>query len=479
MSVQQNRNIQYSYNFDTWKMCRDAAGGEASVKAAGETYLPRIGNQTDDQYANYKLRARFYNAFIKTIKGHTGLATRKAVVLTHGAPMKEISDNIDRKGSDVRSYIRNTLEEILTTGRCGTLVDYTKVDTEATMADTEGDRPYWARYDAEHILDWEFVDNELVYVVLREYVAQRGMAMVTGQNFRYRVLEMKDGVYIQTVYMGDETEGEVLTPMLGGQSLSFIPFIFHQTEFSEDVVPPPLIDLVNLCMSHYRLKADHMHALHYVALPTPWATGVTDDDSPTTIGPETMWNIANEGARVGMLEFSGQGVGAIKEELESQEEQMAILGARVLLPEMSEKTATASNLRSMSETSDLASMVMVLVRQINRLYDFTALWAGDNSEAEVEMDTNFLPKEMDAGMLTALIGGWQTGAYDRDVLNDNLLRAEIIDAEKDLDEMITNIESEDEERMTKAAKAIADATQASVVPGEEEEEDEEEEEKDG
>ena len=472
MPIQLDRNVQYTAHVGTWKLCRHAAGGEAAVKAAGETYLPKIGGQSDDQYQSYKERSRFYNSFLKTVRGHVGLALRKPTVVSSPESLKDIDENIDRKGSDIRNYVRNTLEEMLITGRCGTLIDYSKIDASATLADVIEDRPYWARYDAENILDWEFVDNNLAYCVLREYVNKRGLGVVTSENYRYRVLELLDGVYIQTVYIGDSTEGEVIKPMMGGKALNFIPFVFHQTEFSEEVVPPPLLDLVNLCMSHYRLKADHMHALHYVALPTPWVTGVTDTEAPKTIGPESIWAISNENASVGMLEFQGGGVGAIREELKSMEDHMAILGARILLPELAENTATASTLRSISETSDLASFVGTLMQQVNRMYDFTAQWAGVNEEVEIKQDTNFIPKQMDAGMLTALVGAWQSGAYDRETLTDNLQKAELIDGERDLDEMLSNIEAEEGERLEKAAQAIKEMSDETDDETDDEEDDE-------
>lgn len=148
------------------------------------------------------------------------------------------------------------------------------------------------------------------------------------------------------------------------------------------------------------------------------------------------------------------------------EDQMAILGSRILLPDLVENTATAAKLRSMSETSDLATIIIILTKQINRLYEFTVTWAGAVSAEEdgIELDTNFLPKEMDAQLLTAMVGAWQATAFDRNVLNDNLLKAEIIDAETDLDEMLANIEAEEGDRMEKAAQSIANATEAAAGP---------------
>lgn len=454
--VQHARHSQYVANISKWKKCRDVFDGEETIKGEGETYLPKLDGQTDAQYEAYKTRGRFYNAYNKTIKGHVGLGLRKPVVVDSPDSMGEIDDNIDRQGSDIRAHIRSVLEEVMITGRAGTLVDYTAVDSHATMADVKEDRPYWVMYPTEDILDWEYTDGNLTYLSLRELRSVRGVVSSEEDRYLYRVLEIVEGVYIQTVYEGMKPEGEVVDIKVNNGSIGFIPFIVHQSGFGEDVKAPPLEDLANLNLSHYRLKADHMHGLHYVALPTPWVTGVDEDNAPDKIGPEAIWILSNSESKVGMLEFTGQGLSAIKEELKSIEDQMAILGSRILLPELVENTATAAKLRSMSETSDLSTIIIVITKQLNRLYAFTVMWAGSgDAETEIKLDTNFLPKEMDAQMLTAMVGAWQASAFDQGTLVDNLQKAEIISSEKDIPEMLTTIEQEENERMEKAAKAIA------------------------
>ncbi len=453
-TVQHVRHASYTAFSATWKKCRDVYSGEDVVKNNGVTYLPKLDRQTDAQYDAYVARSRFYNAFRKTVKGHVGLGLRKPVIIEASDSMDEINNNIDRQGSDVRAHIRSAVEQVLVSGRAGTLVDFTTVDSSATMADIKNDRPYWVLYNAEDILDWDYEDGNITRLVLREFRQTSEAFATEDDRYLYRVCKIEEGRYIQEVYIGMDTVPEVKEILVQGKSINFIPFAFHQASFGDGIGEPPLLDLANLCLSHYRLKADHMHALHFVALPTPYVTGVDVDSAPTQIGPEAMWAITNPDAKVGMLEFTGNGVGAIKEELVSMEDQMAILGSRILLPDLAENTATAAKLRSMSETSDLATIIIIQTMQFNRLYAFTALWAGSSDETLITLDTNFLPKEMDPQMLTAMVGAWQASVFDRDVLNDNLLKAEIISAETDVDEMLRNIEQEDEDRIVKAAEAM-------------------------
>lgn len=460
--VEKQVHADYSIYSTVWKKCRDARKGEDAVKVAGEIYLPKLDGQSKSQYDSYKMRARYFNAFGKTIDGHIGLATRKETIVTVPDAMDPLMENVDRQGSSMQDHIKATLREILEVNRAGTLVDYTRVPEGATQADVGDARPYLVLYKAEDIRDWEFDDNsQLVYVLLRERIPQRGNRIIGGKEYRYRELEILEGVYTQTVWEdGEEDPVEIIAPEVNFSTLDYIPFWLHQSEFDQEISDPPLIDLVNLCLSHYRLKADHAHGLHYVALPTPWITGVSKEDAPNTIGPEAAWIISAADAKVGMLEFTGEGLRAISDELKSMEDQMAILGSRVLLPELAENTATAAKLRSISETSDLATIVLTNESVFIRILEFFALWAGAiregvTDQTGVDMPTDFLPTEMDSAMVTAMVGAWQAGVIDHDTLIWNFKKAELIDAKKDLDEMKAAIEAEDEERMVQAAKAIA------------------------
>ena len=475
-----NRHMHYVNNLAIWKRCRDARAGEDAIKKGGTTYLPQLGGQNNDDYDSYKARARFFNAFNKTINGHVGLATRKPILIEQPESFEPLTDNIDRNGSDVTAYIKSLLTELLEVGRVATLIDYTNLGSSATMADAIGARPYWVQYKAEDFLDWEYHEGVLVYAVFRELIEKRGSG--NTQTYRYRVCEIVDGVYQQQVFDEESkaVAAEPIIPKINNQTLNFIPVVVHQTDYDSSVDLPPLLDLVNLCISHYRLKADHAHALHYVAMPTPWVTGVdigeegeegeSNSEVPTTIGPQKIWAFSNPETKVGMLEFTGQGVEAIEKELKSMEDQMAIIGARILLPEVSENTATATTIRSISETSDLASIVTTLERQLNMMLEFTSNWAGITAEVEARMDKQFLPVPLDGAMLTALVASWQNSAFDYDTLVENLKRAEIVDPKTTIDDLKKATSQEADDRIAAAAAAIA----ATTIPKEEEENEEEE-----
>jgi hypothetical protein len=61
-------------------------------------------------------------------------------------------------------------------------------------------------------------------------------------------------------------------------------------------------------------------------------------------------------------------------------------------------------------------------------------WAGGSGEVSYKLNRDFYPVGMTPQMLTALLAGWQQGAYSEQVLFDNLQQSEIIDADYTLED---------------------------------------------
>ena len=83
--------------YTRWKRNRDIISGEDAVKAAGDKYLPRLGNQTEADYAKYLARVPFFPGASRTHDGLLGLVTRKDGVLDAPAGLSDIFDTLLRK----------------------------------------------------------------------------------------------------------------------------------------------------------------------------------------------------------------------------------------------------------------------------------------------------------------------------------------------------------------------------------------------
>src|ERR1043165_9377963 len=122
---------QYDAALPVWLRARDVLAGEDAVKGGGEKYLPRLESQSVDEYAAYVHRAAFYNASARTAEGYVGLIFRRppfVKVPGDGSPLasaiKEFANDADMLGTPLIAYAKNVVSEVVSVGRCGTLIDW-------------------------------------------------------------------------------------------------------------------------------------------------------------------------------------------------------------------------------------------------------------------------------------------------------------------------------------------------------------------
>jgi hypothetical protein len=98
-------------------------------------------------------------------------------------------------------------------------------------------------------------------------------------------------------------------PLMNGKPLDFIPFTFLSADdTTPEVDEPPLIDLVNMNLSHYRTCADLEHGAHFTGLPTPYVCGaqLENPNDKLYIGSQSAWMLKSPDAKVGFLEFTAR-----------------------------------------------------------------------------------------------------------------------------------------------------------------------------
>lgn len=293
------------------------------------------------------------------------------------------------------------VQEVLTVGRAGVLVDMPESGSGRP-------RPYWALFEAEDVVNWrtDRVGNDpsqLVQVVIREYgpVADDDpFSHKVEERYRELALALVDGVYrVRTWVRSDpklvvNTEAtpwrpnEWITPTRRGEPLRFIPFCFvSPVGIATDVARPPLEDLAEVIVGHYRNSADLEWGLFHTALPTPWISGAgTSDQQTLRLGSSVAWKLG-ENARAGMLEFRGDGLKAIADAMSAKEKQMAVLGARLLLEEPSARvaeTATSAMLRHGAEAASLRTVASAVSAALTRCLRWHAWWVG--TERDLPLD---------------------------------------------------------------------------------------------
>lgn len=488
---------EYEKYAPQWDKCRVTTEGEDAVKDAGTRYLPALEGRRDDphksrHYVGYKKRAVFYGAMGRTVLGLAGAVMRRPPTVQgepfarpdgQGPEQAALLAPVGYAGDTLLTMVHETVRQVLEVGRVGHLLD-------APPEGSEDVSPYIVKYDAEDIITWHEESvrgrKKLVLVVLREQRLTPNPDMSKGlemdETTQYRVLRLvstadidrvgetllverdfeQADVYVQELYIEtaeiDATTGKPgsakkLTLLdravprgRNGAPLDYIPFRFTgaETDGGPSVAKPPLVDLANLNLSHYRNSADLEHGQHYGALPTPWAAGFALEGDALEIGSNTAWISENPQARVGMLEFSGPGLGSIRESMANKERQMASIGARFL--EETKAVGEAAETLKLRQSGDRAMLNNVATAVsaswtwlLTKIFEFSNIQPPTDVISLI-VNTDFISAKADAQFLNVLTQMLQTGSISWQTYVEQLQEGEIIDHSISADEERERIE---------------------------------------
>lgn len=418
-----SRHSSYTKMLPKWTRCQDVSDGTDAVHDGGETYLPKLKDQSQEDYAKFVARTPFFNATWRTIAGLLGMVFSKTPVIEVPAAVSIMLDDVTMEGESFYAFLQDVTEEALKKGRVGILVDYPQGDTLGmTVAQAEqlGLRPMMKKYSAETIYNWRMsrVNNQTVPTEVRLMETESiHDGWDTIEEARYRVLDLTPEGYRVRVYKVDDKGNEIqigddLFPLMSGRPLSFIPFQFIGTDdLSADIDEPPLIDLVDMNLHHYRTSAIKANALPF-AVPTMFIAGPLNLEvgEKIYVGSSKAIHSTDPSAKASYIEYSGQGLGAVEKEIDKTEQQMAILGARMLEPQRTAvESAEGQSIHRKGEESILSTIAKTISDGMTRSLQWFSEWAGAGNAVTLELNNDFYPQGMTAQMLTATLSAWQQG----------------------------------------------------------------------
>ena len=466
------RHEDYTLLSPKWIRQRDVMAGEDRVKEKRTVYLPALsGQQTTSgfqqqtaisSYDSYLDRASFLNASGRTRDGLVGAITRKQPDLDWPEADLALLDSVGSSLEGFDELTNEVLDEVVGVGRYGHLVDLPDFGVSNPT-------PFVSTYSAENITDWELgvvptKDNVGQKRPIRVNLLERTRQIADDGHelAKYRILHLgvpqpvtedekkmateeflstlglmpedfTDGfIYYQEVWLEADTSEEsetvfhrdqvIIPRAAGGVLLREIPFtFFNANTIRPKPEKPTLLDLVVVNLGHYRNGADHEHGLHFTALPQPWVSGFKFD-GPLFIGSGVAWVTEEPNASAGYLEFSGQGLGAIKEEMRDKEKRMASMGARLLESQGPESGAEATEtvqLRQAGEMSVLARISIAVSMGLSSTLKFLQRFRGQSEEVGIVLNQDFgvtgLPPAMLNSLMEQVIGGlmsWDTYVFN-------------------------------------------------------------------
>lgn len=480
------RQLMYDY-----RLIEDCIFGQRVIKLRRELYLPKPNAedctpQNNARYEAYLRRAVFYNVTKRTRDGLTGYVFSRDPEITVPALMDNVVSDSDGAGIDLTQAAKRSLGHVLSFGRAGVLTDYPPAPDGSTVSDlaTGQVRPTIVAYHPYQIRNWRTMVRGAkvvlsMVVLLEKHVwDDDGFQELIGVQFRVLRLDPVSGHYtVELWYANDPNSTDFIlqeqySPSGGdGQPITDLPFTFIGSE-NNDSNPdlPPLLDMANLNIAHYRNSADYEESCFICGQPTPVVTGLSEQWYEKVLNKQI-----NFGSRGGIpLPVGGTAMliqaepnSMIKEAMDHKERQMVALGAKLIEDSTIARTATEARMDDTSETSILATCA----KNVGTAYQYALEWAAKfmgvaETEVTFEINTNFDLATMDALTRAQLLKEWQSGAISWTEYRENMRKSGLVSQDDDVAQ--AEIEKAEETQLGKEQDAAAVAAQnapAVVAPG--------------
>ncbi len=429
--------------------------GRESLNTNRATYFVKLDTQSDEQFEAMIAMAPMYILYPKVVDGFSGTVFSKAPVIkgvTFGDKQKELNKNCDMLGNSIDKFSEKIINTVFEDGFCASLNDYS--DTAS--------RPF-LRFIAPHqfisfrtsSVEGYPVITQFIYVEEVEVDDPANEFSVEVRN-RYIVLDLSDDNYRVRRYVASSEksartgdveqmiqEGEDIYPKKDGKFFKILPVTIHginQNNFS--IGKSPLQDISDMNISVMQRTVDQTYMLHWTALPTPWITGVDDEDAPSSIGPSKAWQISSPEAKVGMLEFSGNSARAHQDFIDNLKDIMASMGAQILKKEgVSRETATSVLVRTAAQTSLISTLVNNVSGQIQNTLKIFFEWNSTkvDNDFSYKLNDDFIKVDMEPNAQIALVKSWLDGAISHRTMFDKMKEGELIDTNTTFDEELAEI----------------------------------------
>jgi hypothetical protein len=363
-----------------WSDARDVMGGTRALLANVEKYLPKHPKERDADYSRRAKRAVLYNAYARTIKGSVGLIFARPCQLGDDVPrdLRTHWEDLDGLGTHGDVWLRGLATDGAATGTAGFLVEYPATDGPVTLADQQARnlRPYWVPVKAEDIVTWDLGTTStgrttLTMLALRESVDRRVGRFGIEKVKRIRVYYHDPATGLvsaevweeMTTEQGKEFAVVAEYPIVGPSRIPFVPLLLGApTSFL--TAAPPLLDLLDLNVTHFQVKAGRLHLMHLCCVPIPVRKGYVaplsqDGAAPAPrigLAPNVLQDLPPEGDFF-WREPAGTAFAPTAEELRELEKQMAAIGLAFLAAETRQaETAEAKRIDSLAQNATLIAL---------------------------------------------------------------------------------------------------------------------------
>jgi Domain of unknown function (DUF4055) len=404
-------NAAYASMCGGWTLWGDVLGGQDTIKAKGEKYLPKEPAEDDQDYKRRLARSIFFEDPRDCTINLSGIVFRKSPTLGEDVPevLRELAENIDNAGTHLDVLLQRLFEDGFY-GHSFIVVERPPQDPNVVTAADEiaaGDRSYWCLRQAKDAVNFRPLimrgKTQIGQISFRECTKEPDGRFGEKEVVRYRVYLLDESGNAQWEVWREisnakseketilEDSGPILTKRR--RPMKRLPIAVHYGEregFLES--RPPLKGIADISVSIYQKYSDLSNIEHFTCVPTLVITGGDDQKNDFVMGGNRAIFLPLN-ATAEFLQVDGKSIEHLEKDLDNLNKRLVAKGLDFVNDDKYvPPTATEVILSYTERTSKLAKMVRSLIDCTEEALDITAEMEGldEGGSITIGVDENSL-----------------------------------------------------------------------------------------
>ena len=494
---------------DYWRMVDAILGGEATIKAGGQSYLPKFSAERDGVY-NYRLaNAPFTNIFADISTSLASKPFAKEVAMKEGTPDQylKLAENIDGQGNNLHVFVSNRFKAGLDKGTDWILVEFNKAKVKLgtralSVAEVRDQklRPYWVPICAEQMIAVysDFVDGvetihharfreisteingleetcvERIRHLWRERLVDETGVTVGFGPAQWKLWEKKtEGISGEVWFVRDQGE-------LSIGVIPLVPVVLTKRRAGSWIVESAIRDLAYAQISAYKQEANLNWVTVMTCFPMFCVSGMDTtrtnaqgdiENIEVAVGPNQVFLIPQNAAGTGpagtvnVVEANTSSIKELRAQLELAWKKMADLGMQPMT-EANLTVVTTANV-SKKASSAVQAWAFLFKDAIESAWKLTAQWLGDTTfEPEVIIHTDFAIETEGNTTLDALLKAEAQSIYSKQTVREEFKRRNVVSNDiddKEEDRRLGSEQSNENPDVGGGAEPLTDPRNGQVI----------------
>lgn len=448
-----------------WRLVDTLYGGTEGMRLAGETYLPRQIEESDENYERRLKRSTLHNYYKSSISSAVGkVFTRDVRLEQPSTEVQLIALDVDAQGRNLSQFSRAVFDDAINHGVSFILVDHTRTPLDYTnqALQSSESRPYWVHVPATKVLDARAVDfagtQRLGYFRYEEEVFEPTSDGFSGANYhQIRVFKQDPGtpvyfaVYRATSSRADLTASLPFNPfagittaggsyvlidagiLVGVDAIPVVPIYTNRTGFF--MGKPPLQDLADVNVAHWQCNSDYQNSVHVATIPFLLTKGLKQEldesGNPAKLKVSVNAGIVatDPNAHVEWIETKGEALEAARRNIDALCNEMEKLGNTLCASTPGGISATEKSINASEAQSIIKSWALSLQDGLNGALYFTSQYLGGVEPGLAKVNVDYSIDYAGESTMPYIIDAYKLGAISAETVIAEGKRRNVFDPE--------------------------------------------------